>query len=168
MILTKSPILSAIGGPLRRCTSAGCCPVACGPHEKRRDDRRGTGKEKKEERKKKRAINEPKNHGMMGQTVPTCSHAAWCQVTLCAASQHWANCTIFHCRKMQPKRRQTRHKTVKQLTNCVTTSIRAASVCPVQSADCCSDPCDETKEKRWTLVINQVNASNRFIHLLIR
>ena len=69
---------------------------------------------------------------------------------------------------MQPKRRQTRHKTVKQLTNCVTTSIRAASVCPVQSADCCSDPCDETKEKRWTLVINQVNASNRFIHLLIR
>ena len=28
--------------------------------------------------------------------------------------------------------------------------------------------CDETKEKRWTLVINQVNASNRFIHLLIR
>ena len=76
MILTKSPILSAIGGPLRRCTSAGCCPVACGPHEKRRDDRRGTAKEKKEERKKEKSnqwTEKSRNDGTNGADLfPRC------------------------------------------------------------------------------------------------
>ena len=55
------------------------------------------------------------------------------------------------------KRRQTRHKTVKQLTNCVTMSIRAASVCPVQSADCCSDPCVKQK----TLDVSHKSTENK-------